>query len=192
VKWAAVTALFISCAYYFDLASYFFRTPSLHAGRMEGSATLTDDPPQQAILEYLKTIPKTTMLQRLDKGSYTLAPGLVLCAGHNPFLGWPDHEKVWRGDLPAILERDAEVRFFYFAQLNEPLAWLLKSGITHVLWLKTEHALPAETWGRIQASIEGRYGWREFYRADNTHTGLWELRPAPAGSIPRRDAALRE
>lgn len=174
VRWTCTAALLISCAYYYDLASFFFRTPSPHAGRLEGWSTLTDDPPHQAVFEYLRAQRPTTMLQRLDKGSYTLSPGLVLFAGHTPWLGWPDHEKVWRGDLPAILERDAEARFFYFAQLNDPLGWLQKNGITHVLWLRTEHSLPPGSWDRLNASIEGGYRWREFHRMDDWRIGVWE------------------
>jgi uncharacterized membrane protein len=174
VRWVCRAALLVSCAYYYDLASFFFRTPSPHAGRLEGWSTLIDDPPHQAVFNYLRSLPKTTMLQRLDKGSYTLSPGLVLFAGHTPWLGWPDHEKVWRGELPVILERDAEVRFFYFAQLNDPLGWLRKNGITHVLWLRTEHSLPPGSWDRLNASIAEGYRWREFHRMDDWRIGVWE------------------
>ncbi|MBL8177488.1 MAG: hypothetical protein JNK48_22620 [Bryobacterales bacterium] len=174
VRCVTTAALLISCAYYYDLAGFFFRTPSPHSGKLQGWSTLTGDPPHEAVFAYLLTKPRTTMLQRLDKGSYTLSPGLVLFAGHTPFLGWPDHEKVWRGDLPEILERDAEVRFFYFAQMNDPLAWLKKHNITHVLWLRTEHSLPAGTWERLNASIGINYRWREFFRMDDWRIGVWE------------------
>lgn len=145
-------------------------------GRLDGSAWITDDKIEKPILEFLKTQPRSIILQRLAAGSFTPSPGMIMFAGHQAFLGWPEHEKLWRGYRSDIELRDKQVREFYAGQLPGAADWLLQNRIEHVLWLKTEDKLPPGTFSKIHDAIQESYYWREFYRADEFRVGLWSRR----------------
>jgi uncharacterized membrane protein len=142
-------------------------------GRLDGAAWITHDKIENVILEFLKAQPRGIVLQRLEAGAFTSAPGLVVFAGHKAFLGWPAHEKLWRGQRADIDVRGLEVAKFYAGDMPESTEWLLQNRIDHVLWLKTEAKLPSGTFDKIDEKIRSTYFWREYYRTGEFRVGLW-------------------
>lgn len=159
-------------------------------GRLDGAAWITDDPIDRVILEYLKAAPTSIVLQRLETGAFTPAPGIVEFAGQRAFLGWPEHEKLWRGNRADVILRQREVEQFYAGQMQNAAEWLIQNRIDHVLWLKAEYKLPKGTFDKINAQIRSHYYWREFYTAtDDFRVGIWS-RALPmdtaSGAAPQR------
>jgi uncharacterized membrane protein len=158
-------ALVMSCGYAWDLGHHFFMVPKPHAGRLDGAATLTDDPTQRSLIAYLRTQPASVVLQRPDKGSYSLIPGVAMFSGHNAFVGWPDHERVWRGSRPQIQHREIEMRYFYDGSLPGPLEWLRWNHIDHVVWLNADSALNPGVWEKLNPQLAPEFEWHEI--------GIW-------------------
>jgi uncharacterized protein DUF2298 len=142
-------------------------------GRLDGAAWITDDPIERVILEYLKAAPVGVVLQRLETGAFTPAPGIVEFAGQRAFIGWPEHEKLWRGYRADVVLRQTETQKFYAGDMQNAAEWLVQNGIDHVLWLKAEYKLPKGTFEKIDSQIRSHYYWREFYRADDFRVGIW-------------------
>jgi uncharacterized membrane protein len=162
-------------------------------GRLDGAAWITDDPIERVVLEYLKAAPRSIVLQRLETGAFTPAPGIVEFAGQRAFIGWPEHEKLWRGQRADVMIREGEVKRFYAGEMPDAADWLLENRIDHVLWLKPEYKLPAGTFEKIDGQIRGAYYWREFYSARDFRVGVWsrstvirDAAPSPDDSRPRR------
>jgi uncharacterized membrane protein len=168
---AAVLASVI--VYGADLGRLLVTTPAPHRGRIDGAGEITSDPIERALLAYLQAQPRAVVLQRLQAGSFTPAPALTLLAGHTAFLGWPEHEKLWRGQRVDVALRDAEVRRFYAGQMPDAADWLAQNRIAHVLWLKSEGELPPGTFDAVDAQLRQRYFWREYYRTGDFRVGVW-------------------
>ena len=122
-------------------------------GRLDGAAWITSDKIERVVLEYLKAQPRGIVLQRLEAGAFTPAPGLVIFAGQMAFLGWPEHEKLWRGQRADIDLRATQVKSFYAGEMADSREWLVQNRIDHVLWLKTEYKLPPGTFEKIDTLI---------------------------------------
>lgn len=152
-------------------------------GRLDGAAWITDDPIERVILEYLKASPPGIVLQHLETGAFTPAPGLVEFAGQQAFLGWPEHEKLWRGYRADIVIRQTDVQKFYAGEMDDAANWLVQNRISHILWLKAEYKLPKGTFEKIDDQIRPQYYWREFYRAGDFRVGIW-TRALP--TVPER------
>lgn len=176
LQWIALAALLAPCLYVQDLWRFFVLTPKTSAGVLAGWGHLMDDPPNRPILEYLAAKPAAVALQRPAKPAYSSSPALLLFAGHTPFLGWQFHEQTWRGDLPAIRQRAAEVDSFYSGYMANAVNWLSANRIRYILWLREEHVLPPGSWERIEQQLSGTYQWREFWRMEEWRIGLWEQR----------------
>jgi hypothetical protein len=155
-------------------------------GRLDGTAAVTDDPVEKGLLEYLRAQPPAIVLQRPEAGAFTPAPALTLFAGHRAFLGWAEHEKLWRGQRLDVELRNADVKKFYSGDLPDSAGWLQQNEIEHVLWLKTDYTLPKDSWSKIHEQIRSTYFWREYYRVDDFRVGIWSRRPVsePGGSSP--------
>lgn len=171
-----VVVLVAATSYAVDLGAYFLRTPKPHAGRLNGAGWITADRTENAIFEYLKAQPRAIVLQRPVGGAFVPSPGMVTLTGHNAFLGWPGHEKLWRGNQALVELRRNDVRLFYEGRLEGSEEWLIENGIEHVLWLKEENTLPAGTFESIQARIQDRYYWRQFHAAGSFRIGVWSRR----------------
>jgi hypothetical protein len=159
-----------------DLARALATGPKPYAGRLDGAGPIAADPIERVVYEYLRAQPRGVVLQRLQAGSFTPAPSLPLLAGHAAFLGWPEHEKLWRGQRADVALRDDEVRRFYAGALADPADWLAQNRIDHVLWLRTEAELPAGTFEALDARVRARYFWREYFRAGDVRVGVWSRR----------------
>ncbi len=161
--------------YAIALQQHLVTFPRSTAGRLDGAAWLRADPIEAVILEYLATQPRSIVLQRPAAGAFTPAPGLVVFAGHQAFLGWSAHEKLWRGQRADIDQRAEQIQRFYRGELREMREWLVRNHIEHVLWLKEDNAV-AGAFQRIDEQIRADYAWREFYVVGEFRVGLWSRR----------------
>jgi hypothetical protein len=193
LRWPTVVVLVLVSTYGWDQVRVFAREPKGQIGRMDGAGWITSDHIERAVFEYLKAQPRGIVLQRVEKGAFTPAPGLTLLAGQVAFLGWPEHEKLWRGQRADVQVRAKEVEAFYAGDLREPASWLIGNRIDHVLWLKSEATMPPGAFERIDRAVRGIYQWREYYRAGDFRVGIWSRLPTmprlpsvpvPASTIP--------
>jgi hypothetical protein len=180
LRYATAAMLLVVSAFAFDMTRGLVTGYKADMGRLDGAKWITDDPAERVILEYLKAQPRAIVLQRLEAGAFTPAPALVLFAGQTAFMGWPEHEKLWRGQRIDIDQRAAAVAAFYKGELADSARWLLENRIDHVLWLKTEAKMPAGAFDRIDAMIRPHYWWREYYRAGDFRVGVWSRSTSPA------------
>lgn len=177
-RYAAVAVLLAVCAFGVDLAKI-LRGPKPEFGRLSGDATITNDNIEKAILAFLETQPRGIVLQRLETGAFTPAPALTLFAGQQAFMGWPAHEKLWRGLRADVALREAQVKSFYAGEMPDAMQWLLQNRIDVVLWLKSEGGLPTGTFEKIDVQIGPAFYWQEYYRAGDFRVGIWSRRLHP-------------
>ena len=187
-RYATVLILTIVSLYAVDLARNLLYGQKGDFGRLDGAAWITDDPIERVILEYLKASPPGIVLQRLETGAFTPAPGLVEFAGQQAFLGWPEHEKLWRGLRADIIIRQSDVQKFYAGEMENAAEWLVQNRIAQILWLKTEYKLPKGTFEKIDGQIRSQYYWREYYRAGDFRVGIWS-RALPTAAGRATDAS---
>jgi uncharacterized membrane protein len=174
-RYGAIVVLLSVSVFGVDLARA-LAAPKREFGRLSGDATITSDNIEKAILEFLKAQPRGIVLQRPATGAFTPAPALTLFAGQQAFMGWPEHEKLWRGRRADVLLREAQVKSFYAGDLPESAQWLLQNDIDFVLWLKADYELPKDSFTKVDQQIRSAYYWQEFYRADDFRVGLWSRR----------------
>jgi hypothetical protein len=174
-RWGTAAVLVLISAYSVDLYANLVNVPKAHFGQLDGAAWLRDDPAQRAILELLSNQPDSVVLQRLPDRSYIPAPALIVFAGQTPFLGWANHEDIWRGYRADIDRRLADIGQFYSGELPEAASWLEQNRIQHILWLADENKLPAGTFEKIDQQIHGRYFWNDFSTQPGARAGLWSL-----------------
>ena len=172
-RWLTLAMLLPISSYSLVLAKHIVRVPKSAMGQLHGAAWITGDPAEKPMLEYLKAQPPGIVLQRLEAGAFTPAPALTMFARQTAFLGWPEHEKLWRGRRTDIDIRSAEVTRFYRGELPDSSRWLVQNGIDCVLWLKGDNALPGASYDAINQQIGSTYYWREFYRAGEFRVGMW-------------------
>ena len=179
LRYSTIVLLSLVSLFAFDLTRALLAGSRQEFGRLDGAAWITNDGVERALLEFLQAQPRGIVLQRLEAGAFTPAPALVLFAGQTAFMGWPEHEKLWRGRRVDIDVRARDVASFYAGEMTDSARWLLNNRIDHVLWLKTEGKMAAGTWHRIQSQIRHAYFWRESYRADEFRVGVWSRTPTP-------------
>lgn len=168
-----VLCLLAACGYSAHLGFTLLGNRKPHIGQMDGAGWIRDDAVEKRILEHLRQQPKSIVLQRIAKGAFTKEPGLVMHAGQTSFIGWPEHEKLWRGWHEDIEIRKLQMEAFYRGALPNSDRWLRDNNIRHVLWLKDEAQLPEGTFQKINQGISPGYAWREFYVAGEFRVGLW-------------------
>lgn len=172
----ALAGLLLPLTYVYDLARYFIQTPKPTIGRINGAGALELDAVYQPALAHLRNRPKGTVLQLVESDAYTLAPSLAMLAGHNAYIGWPEHERVWRGALPEILQRETEARQFYLGVLPNPAQWAQAHNLTDIFWLPTVHTLPGEAFQTVFESMrQSPYRWKLLYRNERGVYGVWSL-----------------
>ncbi len=174
-RWGTGAVLILISAYAVDLYANLVHVPKLHVGQLDGAAWLRDDPAQRAILDFLRTQPDSIVLERLPDRSYIPAPAPIIFSGQTAFLGWANHEDVWRGYRSDIDHRMTEIAQFYSGDLPDAERWLEQNRIRYVLWLEDENKAPAGTFEKIDGQIRGRYFWYDFSVQPGSHVGLWSL-----------------
>ncbi len=172
-RWGTVAILLLVCTYSRELAGQFWNVPKRHLGQLDGAQWIRDDPPERAVLEFLASQPQSLVLQRIPDRSYVAPPALTIFAGQTAFLGWPNHEDIWRGYRPDIDQRHAEIDRFYWAALPNSAQWLEQNNIRYVLWLRSDHGLG--TFDQVNAQVQGHYLWREFSAPGDFKVGVWSL-----------------
>ena len=165
--------LLLVSVFAFDMTRGLVTGKKVDFGRLDGTFWITQDNVERAILEFLKAQPRSIVLQRPEAGAFTPAPGLILLAGQTAFLGWSEHEKLWRGQRVDVEQRARDVAAFYAGELPDGMRWLLHNRIDHVLWLKTEAKAPPGTFERIDEAIGQAYFWQEYYRVGDFRVGVW-------------------
>ncbi|HEV7991423.1 MAG TPA: DUF2298 domain-containing protein [Gemmatimonadaceae bacterium] len=176
LRWGTIAVLAWVSLYGVDLGRALLTGPKPGHGQLDGAAEITADPIERIVLAYLQTQPRTIVLQRPQAGAFTPAPSLVLLAGQTAFLGWAEHERLWRGMRADVGMRAAEVKRFYAGEMDNAAEWLVQNRIDHVLWLKTEAELPAGTFDRVDARVRAEFYWRELYRVGEFRVGVWSRR----------------
>jgi uncharacterized membrane protein len=179
-RYGTIVMLLSVCVFGVDLARA-LAAPKPDLGRLSGDAAITNDNIEKAILEFLMVQPPSIVLQRPAAGAFTPAPALTLFAGQQAFLGWPAHEKLWRGGRADVTMRETQVNSFYAGELPDSAQWLLQNDIDFVLWLKSEYELPEGTFAKIDEQIRSAYYWQEYYQADEFRVGIWSRRIAMPG-----------
>ena len=181
LRYVTIVTLASVAVYGIDLGRVLLTGSKPGMGQLDGAAAITNDPIERIVLEYLKVQPRGIVLQRLQAGSFTPAPALTLLAGQVAFLGWPEHERLWRGMRADVTRRDEEVKRFFAGAMPDAAEWLTQNRIEHVLWLKTEAGLPPNTFDTIDRQVRTAYFWREYYRVGEFRVGVWSRRHRPSG-----------
>ncbi len=159
--------LILICGFAGELAAAWWNPAKPHAGQLDGAAWLRDDAAGRAMLAFLSKQPPAIVLQRLPDRAYTAAPALAIFSGHAAFLGWPNHEDIWRGYPPQVDSRAAEIEKFYRAELPDSVRWLEHNAIRYIIWSAGESGL--NTFAALDARIRGEYSWRPFSEGQ----GIW-------------------
>ena len=107
------------CGYGRELAGYYFGTPKRHAGELDGAAWVREDPSDRALLAFLAAQPPSIVLERIPDRSYVASPAVTIFAGQTAFLGWPNHEDIWRAYQQDIDRRAGDVEKFYLGNLPD-------------------------------------------------------------------------
>jgi len=182
-RYGTIIMLLSVCAFGVDLGRA-LAAPKPEFSRLNGDGAITSDNIEKAILEFLKTQPAGIVLQRPATGAFTPSPALTLFAGQQAFLGWPAHEKLWRGLRADVSLREEQVSNFYAGDLPDAAQWLTQNQIDHVLWLKAEYQLPKGSFDKISEQIRSEYYWQEYYRAGDFRVGVWSRRVGPPSVDP--------
>jgi exosortase len=144
-RWGTAVMLTLTCTFAGELGIHFWSTPKRHFGQLDGAAVIRDDAGEKVILDLLQHSPPAIVLQRVPTGAYTMQPALAIFAGQTAFLGWQNHENVWRGNRADIDGRKREVDAFYRGDLPDSLQWLQSNQIEYVVWGRDDNQLPPHT-----------------------------------------------
>jgi len=97
--------------------------------------------------------------------SYSEASQFSVVSGVPTLLGWPGHERQWRGDLPAVERRTQTDRIY--AGAGDPAEAARVAGVTHVY----VGVLERDKYG---AAVASRFaGWRMAY--GDEHGAIFEV-----------------
>jgi uncharacterized membrane protein len=173
-RWGTALMLGLACCFGLELGAHYWMSPKPHFGQLDGAGLVRDDAGERVILDVLRHAPPSIVLQRIPTGAYTIQPALTMLAGQTAFLGWPNHENVWRSSRSDIDARQRDVQAFYSGELQNSSRWLEGNGIRFVIWQRDDNQLPAGTWDKVSSAIKDRYLWHGYYEVGNYHVGLWE------------------
>ena len=166
-----IAVLILICGYTRELGAAWFNPPKFHAGQLDGAAWLRDDPADRAVLIFLSSRPPAITLQRPSDRSYVPEPALAIFSDDAAFLGWSNHEDIWRAYRPDIDARADEVDKFYRAELPDSAQWLEQNGIHYVVWRGDDNRLAS--FARLDQQLRGRYFWRDFTPLGGPKAGVW-------------------
>ena len=166
-----VAVLVLICGYGRELGGYYFGTPKRHAGELDGAAWVRDDPSDRALLAFLAAQPPSIILERIPDRSYVASPALTIFAGQTAFLGWPNHEDIWRAYQQDIDRRAEDVEKLYRGDLPNSVRWLEQNRIQYILWRRSDH--PAGAFEKIDGQIRESYFWRDFSAGGGFKVGAW-------------------
>jgi uncharacterized membrane protein len=139
-------------------------------GRLDGAAYLASNH-DHLLLDYLQAVPRGVVVEHPEL-DFTNTSAMTLLSGQQAYLGWMDHEKLWRGYLLEIQYRYDRLQEFYQGDMTDAGAWMRVRGVDYILWFKTLDADPL--WDKVNASLHDDYAWHEFYNDRGHRIGLWE------------------
>jgi uncharacterized membrane protein len=178
-RWGSAAVLVLVCSFAGELGIHYLTMSKPHVGQLDGAAGIRDDAGEKVMLDLLLHEPPAIVLQRMPIGAYTVQPALTIFAGQTAFLGWPNHENVWRGNRVDINAREREVNLFFSGDMPDSSRWLAANGISYVVWGRDENQLPPNTFDKLNDSIKDRYIWHGYYEVGAYHVGLWQIRKDP-------------
>jgi uncharacterized membrane protein len=174
VRAAGVVFCLYPCFFVLDLWRPFHEGSKASLGRLEGTYYLTKDEFPRLMLGRLKVEKPGVVIERPDiAGGFTDSAVIPLFAGQRMWLGWPDHELLWRGFSEEISRRHDRLMLFYNGQMTNAGKWLLAQGIDYVLWYR-DGDTPA-LWRQVSGTIGPDYVWTDIltYPDEGRRVGFW-------------------
>jgi uncharacterized membrane protein len=139
-RWVRIVGIIFClypCFYVIDLWRPFLGGPKDSRGKLEGTNFLTRDEFPRLMLGRLKVEKPGVVIERPDReGAFTNQAVLPLLAGQRMWLGWYNHELLWRGFSEDIRRRHDRLMLFYNGGMPNAGKWLLGQGIDYVLWYR--------------------------------------------------------
>jgi uncharacterized membrane protein len=183
VRWLGVAFCLYPCAYVYDLWRPLVTLPKPSFGHLEGDAYLTREEFPRLMLGRLKVEPPGLVIERPEfAGSFTNSAVLPLFAGQRMWLGWYNHEQLWREYREDIRRRHDMLTAFYQGAKPDAAPWLRAQNIDYVLWFRPGDS--ADVWAKVDAAIEPDYLWVDILTYDGgppaaaPRVGFWRRRPA--------------
>jgi hypothetical protein len=173
VRAAGVLFCLYPCLFIVDLWQP-FKAPRTSMGKLEGTYYLTKDEFPRLMLGRLKVEKPGVVIERPDKAEgFTDSAVLPLFAGQRMWLGWPDHELLWRGFSEDIRRRHQRLMLFYEGGMPNAGMWLASQGIDYVLWYRDGDT--HELWTRVNNTIGSGYIWTDIltYPDGGRRVGFW-------------------
>lgn len=184
-RWVRYFGLFLClypCSFAWDLAVNWKNGSKEAMGKMEGHAFLTKEMFPRLMLDRLKQEKRGVVIERPNKDAFTNSACLPLFAGHSLWLGWLNHEQLWRGYREDLPQRQAALFKFFNGEMAKPREWLLANGIDYVLWYQEQDTLAL--WQKINMEMGPDYLWVEIFAHDfenGPKAGFWKrIRSAQA------------
>ncbi|HEY5079748.1 MAG TPA: DUF2298 domain-containing protein [Opitutaceae bacterium] len=175
VRVAGILFCLYPCFYVLDLWKPFAARPKASVGKMEGTGYLTGEEFPRLMLGRLKVEKPGVVIERPDKeGAFTNSSVLPLFAGQRMWLGWYNHELLWRGFSEDIRRRHDRLLLFYNGGMPNAGKWLLAQGIDYVLWYRPEDT--PEKWEQVGNTIGPDYLWTDIltYPDVGRRVGFWK------------------
>ena len=175
VRVAGILFCLYPCFYVVDLWRPFAARPKESIGNMEGAGYLTRDEFPRLMLGRLKVERPGVAIERPDKeGAFTNSSVLPLFAGQRMWLGWYNHELLWRGFSEDIRRRHDRLLLLYNGGMANSGTWLLAQGIDYVLWYRPEDT--PEKWEQVNNTIGPDYLWTDIltYPDVGRRVGFWK------------------
>ncbi|MBP7143023.1 MAG: hypothetical protein KBA71_14020 [Opitutaceae bacterium] len=176
-RWVRFSGLFLClypCSFAWDLAVNWKNGSKEAMGKMEGHAFLTKDMFPRLMLNRLQQEKRGVVIERPNKDAFTNSACLPLFAGHSLWLGWLNHEQLWRGYREDLPQRQAALFKFFNGEMAKPREWLLANDIDYVLWYQEQDTLAL--WQKINAGMGPDYLWVEIFAHDfdnGPKAGFW-------------------
>jgi uncharacterized membrane protein len=146
-------------------------------GRLDGAAFLARvnnrdaDDRDHLLLDYLQAVPKGVTVEHPEL-DFTNTSAMTLLSGQRAFLGWMDHEKLWRDHPYEIQYRYERLQELYQGNMTAAGAWMQAQGVDYILWFKNLDK--DELWEKVDSSLHPEYAWHEFYNDRGHRLGLWQ------------------
>jgi hypothetical protein len=166
------------CFNAYDLWKPLWYGPKDSAGKLEGTHYLTKDEFPRLMLGRLKVERPGVVVERPDKeGGFVDSSVIPLFAGQRMWLGWFDHEMLWRAYREDIRRRHDRLFRLFDGEMPDAGRWLLAQGIDYVLWYRAGDT--PVLWDKVNATMGPRFIWCDILTyPDGRRVGFWERKPA--------------
>lgn len=178
VRSSVIVTCFALNLHAYDLYRYWSTTPKTEFGQLQGDGVYMRDAVTRDMLTYLRDAPPGIVLESLACGSFCDSGIYALFSEKPLLLGWPMHIMTWRMNVSSMWIRKNEIDQFYRGEQDDPIGWLDTNDVRYIVWAKGD-AANLSAWLAINASLAGRYGWREFGNVEGKPIGLWARADTP-------------